>query len=48
MLLVGRREEPKEELIDLVALVADGEISSVRFTHIKVDIGEGGAVDVET
>lgn len=48
MLLVGRRKEPKEEFIALVALVADGEISSIRFSHIEIDLGESGAVDIET
>jgi hypothetical protein len=47
MLLVGRRKEPKEELIAFVALVADGEISSIRLTHIEVDFGQSGAVDIE-
>lgn len=48
MLLIGRRKEPKEELIAFVALVADRKISSIRVTHIKVDLGESGAVDIET
>lgn len=48
MLLVGRRKEPKEELIALVALVADGEISGIGFSYTKTDLGESGAVDIET
>lgn len=48
MLLVGRRKEPEEEFIGLVGLVADGEITSVRFANIKVDLGESGAIDVKT
>lgn len=48
MLFVGRRKEPKEEFITLARLVANRKITSVRFTHIKVDLGESGAVDIET
>lgn len=47
MLLVGRRKEPKEELITLAGLGANREITSVRFAHIKVDLRKSGAVDIE-
>jgi hypothetical protein len=45
MLLVDGREEPEEEVISLIGLVADGQNARVRLAYIKVDLWNTGAID---
>lgn len=39
---VGRREKPKEQLVGVIGIVTDGQGSSIRLSHIEVDLRKGG------
>lgn len=43
----GGREEPEEQLIGVVGVVADGEIPRVGLADVEVDVRDLGAVDGE-
>lgn len=45
--LVLRREEPEEQLVRIVDILADGETARIRLAHIKVNVGQSTPVDDE-